>query len=193
MSIPRLSMDDQKMTARRIHEIIDQAQTMGESAKLKLFDWKRVDYDSDLDAQLTDILIKVPIFEEPEISQWFAYLYYTINIINYSRRKSNLINDLNKYITLHQITQLSLDLPNPLARNQFIILSLLFAEPFFDDSSSDRNLLRNGKLILSCNGNGQFVIFDWFSYDFYINYSYFIDNHSLALDLKLQQNHQENC
>ena len=72
------------------------------------------------------------------------FIIYT-SIINYSRRKSNLINDLNKYITLHQITQLSLDLPNPLARNQFIILSLLFADPFFDDSSSDIKLLRNGK------------------------------------------------
>lgn len=65
MSIPRLSMEDQKMTARRIHDIFDQTQSMGDAVKIKLIDWKRVDYDPDLDAQLTDILIKVPIFEEP--------------------------------------------------------------------------------------------------------------------------------
>ena len=53
------------MTARRIHDIMDQTQSMGDAVKLKLIDWKRVDYDPDLEAQLTDIMIKVPIFEEP--------------------------------------------------------------------------------------------------------------------------------
>ena len=54
-------MNDQKETARKIHDIIDQAQTLGEAAKLKLNNWKRVANDPDLDTQLSEILISVPI------------------------------------------------------------------------------------------------------------------------------------
>ena len=60
LSIPRLSMNNQKETAKRIHDIIDQAQTMGEAAKLKLNNWKRVANDPDLDIQLSEILNSVP-------------------------------------------------------------------------------------------------------------------------------------
>lgn len=61
MSISRLSKEEQTNTKKRIYEIIDQAQTMGDSAKMNVTEWKRVENDTDLEAQLTDILVTVPI------------------------------------------------------------------------------------------------------------------------------------